>query len=327
MTNTPFIYKYQPKLLNEFEISNDFKQMIKTLLDMNNMNILFIGNSGSGKTTLIQALLSEYYKDDKLINDNNVLFINNLKDQGIQYYRTDVKTFCQTKSNVKKTIVLDDIDLINDQSQQVFRNCIDKYGSQVHFLCSCTNTQKVIESLQSRINCIKIKALAKDGLTKILENIIEKENISIDDGAKEFIVDISNNSARILINYLEKLKLLNQHITKDLCIKICTNISFTDFDNYTNFCQTGKEKEAIILLKEINKKGFSVMDILDNYFIYLKWTSSLSDTLKFEITKLIMKYISIFHNIHEDEIELALFTNNLIFLFSIDIYKDVASNI
>ena len=327
MTNTPFIYKYQPKLLDEFEISDDFKQMIKTLLDMDNMNILFIGNSGSGKTTLIQSLLSEYYKDDKLINDNNVLFINNLKDQGIQYYRTDVKTFCQTKSNVKKTIVLDDIDLINDQSQQVFRNCIDKYGSQVHFLCSCTNTQKVIESLQSRINCINIKALAKDGLTKILENIIDKEEISINDDAKQFIVDISNNSARILINYLEKLKLLNQHITKDLCIKICTNISFTDFDNYTNFCKSGKSVEAIMLLKEINKKGFSVMDILDNYFIYLKWTDCLSDTTKYEITKLIMKYISIFHNIHEDEIELALFTNNLIFLFSIDIYKDVASNI
>merc|ERR1711871_523443 len=253
-----------------------------------------------------------YYKDDKLINANNVLFINNLKDQGIQYYRTDVKTFCQTKSNVKKTIVLDDIDLINDQSQQVFRNCIDKYGSQVHFLCSCTNTQKVIESLQSRINCIKIKALAKDGLTKILENIVDKEDISINDDAKRFIVDISNNSARILINYLEKLKLLNQDITKELCIKICTNISFADFDNYTEYCQNRSYKEAIMLLKEINKKGFSVMDILDNYFIYLKWTNNLTDTIKYEITKLIMKRISIFHNIHEDEIESALFTNNLI---------------
>jgi len=327
MTNIPFIYKYQPKKLHEFEISNDFKQMIKTLLEMDNMNILFIGNSGSGKTTLIQALLKEYYKDESLINENNILFINNLKDQGIQYYRTDVKTFCQTKSNVKKTIVLDDIDLINDQSQQVFRNCIDKYGSQVHFLCSCTNTQKVIESLQSRINCIKIKALAKDGLTTILENIVDKENIIIDDDAKKFIVDISNNSARILINYLEKLKLLDQHVTKDLCIKICTNISFTDFDKYTEFCKNGNINEAISLLKQINKKGFSVMDILDNYFTYLKWTDNLNDTIKFEVTKLIMKYISVFHNIHEDEIELALFTNNLIFLFSIHIYNNVAPNI
>jgi len=31
---------------------------------------------------------------------------------------------------------------------------------------------------------------------------------------------------------------------------------------------------------------------------------------------LLCKYISIFHNIHEDEIELALFTNNLFQLLS-----------
>jgi len=316
MTNTPFIYKYQPKTLEEFEISTDFKQMINTLLEMDNMNILFIGNSGSGKTTLVNALLSEYYKDENMVNSNNILYINNLKDQGISYYRTEVKTFCQTKSNVKKTIVLDDIDLINDQSQQVFRNCIDKYGSQVHFLCTCTNTQKVIESLQSRVNCIKIKALAKEGLIKILNNIIEKEKIIMSEDAKKFIVDISNNSARILINYLEKLKLLNQHITRKLCIEICTNISFTDFNEYTDLCKNSELKKAVKLLHSINSKGFSVMDILDNYFIYLKWTDVIDDNIKFEIIKLIMKYISIFHNIHEDEIELALFTNNLIILFS-----------
>ena len=316
MTNTPFIYKYQPKTLEEFEISTDFKQMINTLLEMDNMNILFIGNSGSGKTTLVNALLSEYYKDENMVNSNNILYINNLKDQGISYYRTEVKTFCQTKSNVKKTIVLDDIDLINDQSQQVFRNCIDKYGSQVHFLCTCTNTQKVIESLQSRVNCIKIKALAKEGLIKILNNIIEKEKIIMSEDAKKFIVDISNNSARILINYLEKLKLLNQHITRKLCIEICTNISFTDFNEYTDLCKNSELKKAVKLLHSINSKGFSVMDILDNYFIYLKWTDVIDDNIKFEIIKLIMKYISVFHNIHEDEIELALFTNNLIILFS-----------
>jgi len=316
MTNIPFIYKYQPKSLEEFEISTDFKQMINTLLEMDNMNILFIGNSGSGKTTLVNALLSEYYKDENMVNSNNILYINNLKDQGISYYRTEVKTFCQTKSNVKKTIVLDDIDLINDQSQQVFRNCIDKYGSQVHFLCTCTNTQKVIESLQSRVNCIKIKALAKEGLIKILNNIIEKEKIIMSEDAKKFIVDISNNSARILINYLEKLKLLNQHITRKLCIEICTNISFTDFNEYTDLCKNSELKKAVKLLHSINSKGFSVMDILDNYFIYLKWTDVIDDNIKFEIIKLIMKYISIFHNIHEDEIELALFTNNLIILFS-----------
>jgi DNA polymerase III delta prime subunit len=50
-----------------------------------------------------------------------------------------VKTFCQTCSVIKgkkKIIVLDDIDLINEQSQQVFRNCIDKFSHNVNFISS-----------------------------------------------------------------------------------------------------------------------------------------------------------------------------------------------
>ena len=79
--------------MNEFQISENFKTILTTLVSMDNLNILLIGNSGSGKTTLINALLREFYIESSKINDNNVLFINNLKEQGIQYYRTEVKTF------------------------------------------------------------------------------------------------------------------------------------------------------------------------------------------------------------------------------------------
>ena len=50
---------------------------------------------------------------DKSIIDNDILIINSLKEQGIQYYRSEVKTFCQTRCSIpnkKKIIVLDDID-------------------------------------------------------------------------------------------------------------------------------------------------------------------------------------------------------------------------
>jgi DNA polymerase III delta prime subunit len=135
-------------------MNEELVEMLNTLIEMENLNILFIGDMGSGKTTLLNALIREYYKgiDGKVYNDN-VLHINSLKEQGINYYRNDVKTFCQTCcsiKNKKKIVILDDIDMINEQSQQVFRNCIDKFSHNVHFVSSCSNIQKVIESLQSR---------------------------------------------------------------------------------------------------------------------------------------------------------------------------------
>jgi len=312
--NTPFLKKYQPQKFNEFIIDKDYVDVLKTLIKMDNLNILLIGNNGSGKTSLIEATIREYYGTDK-IPHNNVLVINNLKDQGIQYYRNEVKTFSQTRSYIKgkkKIIILDDIDLINDQSQQVFRNCIDKFSYNVHFLASCTNIQKVIDSIQSRCCIIKIKPFKKILLNKIFNNIKKKENIIIDKKAQDLILNICNNSVRQLINYLEKFKILNVKITSDLVHEICTNISFYELEKYTNFCIQNNIVESVDVIFNIFKKGYSVMDILDNYFIFIKNTNMINEELKYKIIKVICEYISIFHTIHENELELVLFTNDLI---------------
>ena len=125
--------------------------------------------------------------------------------------------------------MLDDIDIINEQSQQVFRNCIDKFSHNVHFISSCSNIQKVIESLQSRFIIIKIKCLKRENLMGIIHKIKTTEHIDIEKDAEEFIINISNNTVKILINYMEKFKLLGEKITYNLAVRLCSNISFILF--------------------------------------------------------------------------------------------------
>jgi DNA polymerase III delta prime subunit len=315
-----FIHKFQPIYFEDFEIDDSVITVLNTLIKMDNLNILFIGDMGSGKTSLLNALIKEYYKDNNSTNNynDNILHINNLKDQGINYYRNDVKTFCQTSSSIKnkkKIIVLDDIDLINEQSQQIFRNCIDKYSHNVHFISSCCNIQKVIESLQSRFIIIKIKPLQRENMRKILSKIKNITKIEITSDAEEFILNVSNNTAKTLINYMEKFKLLNELITLPLATNVCTNISFFTFEEYTTCIKNKQLKDAINMIYKIYDKGYSVIDILDNYYLFIKTTNIINENEKYHVIPLICKYITIFHDIHEDEIELALFTNNLIQAF------------
>jgi len=320
--NTPlFLHKYQPTHFNDFETDSEMLEILNALININNLNILFIGDIGCGKTAFLNAVIREYYDANANANANadttyedNILHINSLKEQGINYYRNDVKTFCQTCSSVKgkkKIVVLDDIDLINEQSQQVFRNCIDKYSHNVHFISSCSNSQKVIESLQSRLIIIKIKPLQRENLYTIMHKIKTSENIIIDSDAEQFILNVCNNTAKILINYMEKFKLLNQQITLELATNVCTNISFHIFDEYTLLIKNGQLNKAISILYNLCDKGYSVMDILDNYFLFVKITELLTEKQKYDVIPIICKYITIFHNIHEDEIELALFSNNM----------------
>ena len=312
-----FINKYKPIYFDDFGMDKELIQMLKTFIIMDNLNIMLIGESESSKTSLLNTIVREYYSGyNEKEYENNVLYINSLKEQGIHYYRTDVKIFCQTCStikNKKKIIILDDIDLINEQSQQVFRNCIDKFSKNVYFISSCCNKQKVIESVQSRFNIIKLKPLKNENIMYILNKIKKTENINIEPFAEDFIINVSNNKIKILINYMEKFKLLGEKIiTLKLAQELCTNISFLTFEKFTTFLKSNELNNAIKLIYEIYDKGYSVMDILDNYFTFIKTTNLFTEDEKYNIIPIICKYITIFNNIHEDEIELALFTNNII---------------
>jgi DNA polymerase III delta prime subunit len=319
-----FITKYKPYFIKDFCMDEKLLSVLNTLIDIDYLNILLIGNSSSGKTTLLYTLIREYYglSKDANLPENNILFINNLKEQGIQYFRNEMKTFCQSHSSIygkKKLLIIDDIDNINEQSQQVFRNYIDKYKHNIHFISVCTNIQKVIESIQSRVHIIQIPQPSIMQIETIMNKIITTENIVIDEDAKDHLLLMSGNSIRTLINYLEKIYILGVRIDIDICKKLCSNISFQNFENYIEKIKTRELSDAIDILYKIHDYGYSVIDILDYFFTFIKITTIIDEETKYKIIPLLCKYITIFHNLHEDCIELALFTNNLsLELFSND---------
>ena len=310
-----FLKKYKPIFYKDFIIDDEYINLLNTLQDMDNLNILFIGEQGVGKTSLIMATIHEYYNTTTPYK-YDILIINSLKEQGINYYRNNLKTFCQTKCSnpmKKKFIILDDIDYINEQSQQVFRNCMDKYSHNVHFIISCTNIQKVIDNIQSRTIIIQLNKINLKLLKKFSSVVEKKENIIIHKDAKIFLFDICENSFQKLLIFLEKFKLFNKEITLNYAKELCCNINYLELQNYTNAWYKDKDyKKAIEIIFNIYNKGYSVLDILDNYFSFIKVTDIINEEHKYKIITFICKYISIFYKIHENKIELTFFTNNLI---------------
>lgn len=317
--NTTFITKYKPYFINEFSEFSSNKELINILQilhRLDDLNLLLIGHPSSGKTTLLYAIIREYYELKKTDNipETNIMFINNLKEQGINFYRNEMKIFCQSHCSIfgkKKMVVIDDIDNINEQSQQVFRNYIDKYKGNVNFISVCTNIQKVIESLQSRIHIINIPPPEKEQLRLIMEKIVREEKIEIDQEAKEYLLAISGTSIRGLINNLEKMYILNEPVDLYLCKKSCSNISFQIFESYIQYIRRGDLYNSVRVLYEIHDYGYSVIDILDYFFTFVKTTNLLTEDEKYKTIPILCKYITVFHSIHEDVIELGLFTNKM----------------
>ena len=309
-----FLKKYIPKKLDDFLLKPDIITFLEHLLTTDSLNILINSCMGGGKTTLMNLLVKKYYGDVENKNEN-IMIINCLKEQGIQYYRNEVKNFCQTTSTIhkkKKILILDDLDGINDQSQQIFRNYIDKYSNNVMFLTTATNTNKINENILSRLFVIKIKTITEDKLKTLYDDIVEKENLKIEKVVKDDIILLSNNSYRSLLNILEKIKIYNNNVTRQNIYSLCSNINYDNYDKYTNYVKEKNIESAVKEIIKIYNDGYSVIDIFYFYYNYVKTSAKICEDTKFIIITILCKYISLINNNYEDEIELVLFTNKII---------------
>lgn len=313
--------KYRPYYINDFHLSSSFLNIYNALKNIDDLNILFVGGENSGKTSFLYAIIRDYYditKDDSLPN-SEIMFINSLKEQGINYFRSELMTFCKSKCSIKgkkKLVILDDMDTINEHSQQVFRNYIDKYKNNVNFIGICSSIQKIIETMQSRLYIMKIHSLNREQIYNIANKIIAQEKIYISSDAIAYIICISDNNIRLVINNLEKIYIYgssrDKMIDLELCKLICSNISFSNFDQFMKYIFEKDYNNSIQILYSMYDDGYSVIDIIDYFFLFIKNSNSISETHKYNIIPIICKYITIFNTIHENPIELALFIRELI---------------
>ena len=313
----PFLYKYKPSLIKNMILPSHSISLIESLLKLPGISTILLGNTGCGKSTLASCIIKNYYPNTSLLllNDN-ILSINCLKDQGVQFYRTHLKAFCQTRSTIpgkRKTVLVDDIDTITPQCQEVIRYCLDVYQDRINFICTASNRHKVQEPILSRCIAIKVPSPSRKDIIKLCNFIIEKEKLKITSEAYELLIKYSSNSYRLLINYLEKFKLLQQEITEDILKFSCTNIHTEIFDKYLKNCLYKKDnfKECLDQIYWLYEEGYSVTDIIDGLFSYLKYESKEPDHIRYKCIKQVCKYAAAHIIIHEHEVELAFLTLSL----------------
>ena len=301
----PYVYKWKPTSIDEFDVEVDTHTKV---------NILLLGGEQTGKTTLASLIATQYLQNS---NKDHCLFINNLKEQGINYYRTEMKCFCQTSPSITKVVVIDEIDDMSEQAQQIFLNYMDKYGNNVKFIIVGKYSQKIIEGIFQRCFVVQMKPPSEQKLLSIAKKVSEAEKIYISDQALEYLSIISYHSVNTLLNYLEKYKFLNICITKEYIQQTHSSIHPFIFTEMTNYILQSNQELSIECILQLYHDGYSVIDILDSYFQFIKFYD-IPDEKKYLFVKIICKYIIIYNTVHEHKIELLLFIHECILKISND---------
>ena len=328
--NELLINKYQPKMFEDFcsEHDTDYRtlQFINKMIDINEIKIMILGNVGVGKTTIINMILSKYYNINDIFNKEceNILYINNLKEQGIAFYKNEVKTFCKSLCNIsskKKTIVLDDLDLLSEQNQQIFKIYMDMYIDKINFICSCTNLNKINLGISSHLINIKFNSINYNKLKYVINKICSIEKINIDEKTSNDIIIYSNNSIKTLINNLQKIKIIydysnNNYSSNNFSMNIINNNIINKYlKEYFDICFIKNLNKAYNILYTIFNDGYSITDILDYMYTYLKNDVNIDEKNKYLLIKLLTKYTININNNYEDILILYFLSFDIISIY------------
>jgi len=315
--NELLIHKYRPININQLLLSENNKNLLTNFITNNYFNLIFEGSSGCGKSSLINIILQEYYKGNNKIIETNVCYISLLKDQGINFYKNEVRIFINNciNNSYKKFIVIEDVEFFSDMIQMYFFELIKNHKNTIYFMLTTSNKLKINNNLLHLLDIIKFEQVTYSSLWDILTHILTKEQINIDISIKKYIIKLSNNSINNLINNIEKIILLYNNFASLKDVKeldIESNIVIEHYDELIDYCINNKKQEAVDFMLNLLNKGYSIIDILENFLYYIKEVNKfIIEEKKYLIIKLIVNFINNYFSIEEDNIQIIFFTNHL----------------
>lgn len=313
-----FIKKYEPETLNDFDFEEKYFKTINGFIEKDFLNLIIVGSRGTGKTALLNAMIKRYFEiHNTIINEKYDIFrINSLKDNGITFYRTEVKNFCQMQSRKKKLLVVDDLEMIDKQIQTIFKYYLEKWGTNIFFIATTCDIDKVNSSLQSNTYQLTLNPKSDIVLESILNKIVINNKMIIKEPAKKYIIKQCDGVIKMLFMFIQKIFYLDREITISVLEDNFTMIPVDNFESFFKWSKSGNFKELFALIKKFVIKGFSIGDIFDEFFHFIKSTSMFDEEMKYKLIELISKYILIVNTSHDEEIELYFFTNNVVALFN-----------
>lgn len=194
MTNLANILR--PESLDEFigqtDIIGKDKALYKLIQKKDIPHLFFYGKPGTGKTTLAKIIARTIGMDYFYFNATTIK-VEDLR-----------KVFSKYKDTlIKPLLFIDEVHRLSKNQQEVLLPVMENYDAIIIGASTENPFFTLTSAIRSRSFLYEFKPLTKEELNKVLNKAILKENITIDNEAKEYLINSSIGDARAMLNLLD----------------------------------------------------------------------------------------------------------------------------
>lgn len=102
-----------------------------------------------------------------------------------------------------KLIILDEADAMTSTAQMALRRIMEKYTTNTRFCIIANYTHKLSPALLSRCTRFRFSPLKHEDIRRLVEHVIENENVQITPEAEQSLVELSKGDMRRALNVLQ----------------------------------------------------------------------------------------------------------------------------
>ena len=248
--------KYRPDSIAKLMGQEGFRMDAENWVELGDMpNLLLFGTAGVGKTAASLALAKDVLGE---LFDVNFLELNASDDRKLETVRTKIKEFASQGKIGEvpfRIILLDEVDGMTSDAQNALKRIMERYSSNIRFIITCNDRNKIIFALQSRCANYHFKPLTNEVILEVIQKILQAEGVErfSQDELVTFISSASLDLRRV-ITEVQAAKSSNTSLKKQI------EIGLEDFSKGLDILINNKNS-AIAYFHKMLVDGRSVKEI------------------------------------------------------------------
>jgi|TARA_R100000734_G_C3318918_1_gene113762 replication factor C small subunit len=274
--------KYRPSKLSDIVGQEHFVMDAETWIEEKNIpNLLFYGRAGTGKTGAALALAKTILGNN---TSDNFFEVNASDDRKLETVRTLIKQIAQsgTIGDVPFRIcLLDEMDGMTNDAQNALKRIMERYASNIRFIITCNDRNRIIFPLQSRCANYHFKPLSNEVILEVIKGILANENINrfSDEDLLPFIYSM-NGDIRRAITEIQAAK------SSNITLKKQSEMNLEEYVKIINLIMN-KDTNVLATLHDMIYMGRSVREICMGMHDSIIQSEGIDSNVKFKFLRTI----------------------------------------